>query len=560
EGYPGHYRLPVGLLDGPIDLTLLFPLDAFELANEERGDDLSVAIAIEDAAGHVSTAASEPISGEAVGIGDVKVSVTWTAGADVDLHVREPSGETVFYGNPESATGGQLDLDSNPTCDLDGTNAEHIFWPVDQAPRGTYRARVHLYDDCSAGPVSGSLTIETCGGETRVEPFTLASAGDEHIVEFEASCEGAGVSGRIRYEDFAISTSGRASEGRMLPARYVQVRALTWEDDDEIARTHTDRAGRYQLEIPVDELGDDPRYWIQVVARSDINGIKQRASRGGSHTYKWDINRELNAVSEPQVEVNLDVEEDESSGALNLLDVGVGCFEFLRSFGLDLGQTVKWDWRSGSRTGSYAAGSTVYVAGSNSDPDEYDDVVMGHEFGHVAHHFLSDSDNPGGSHSPWSRVDARLAWGEGFASYFGAAALGLDRYIDVRSSGVGINHSLETLPSSIPLGTSSGMGSRISEAVVAASLLDLHDTSNESKDTLSGLSGSIWTVMTGYLGEDSEDYEGGRGWGGRDYIDFLDGWLCHQQGHIGDDNSEGLRGNVRGIHGVPYDFPDYSCD
>ena len=79
-------------------------------------------------------------------------------------------------------------------------------------------------------------------------------------------------------------------------------------------------------------------------------------------------------------------------------------------------------------------------------------------------------------------------------------------------------------------------------------------------DTLSGLSGSIWTVMTGYLGDDSEDYGGGRGWGGRDYLDFLDGWLCHQQGHIGDDNSEGLRGNFRGIHQFPYDFPTSSSD
>ena len=66
--------------------------------------------------------------------------------------------------------------------------------------------------------------------------------------------------------------------------------------------------------------------------------------------------------------------------------------------------------------------------------------------------------------------------------------------------------------------------------------------------------------MTGYLGEDTDNYDGGRGQSGRDYIDFLDGWLCHQQGHIGDDNTEGLRGNVKGIHQVAYDFPDYSCD
>jgi hypothetical protein len=138
----------------------------------------------------------------------------------------------------------------------------------------------------------------------------------------------------------------------------------------------------------------------------------------------------------------------------------------------------------------------------------------------------------------------------------------MDRYLDARGPGGGIavNHSIESLPASIPLGTSGNLSGRISEAVVAASLLDIHDSSNESKDTLSGLSSSIWTVFTGYLGEDDEEYDGGRGAGGRDYVDFLDGWMCHSLGHLGADDNSGLRGNVRGIHKVQYDFPDYDCD
>lgn len=561
DGYPGYYRLPLGHVEGPVELPLYFPSDAFSKLNEERADELPVMVALEDSAGYLGPAALEPVSGEPVGSGDVKVSISWNGAADVDLHVREPSGETIFYGNTGSATGGQLDLDSNPTCDIDGTNAENVFWPSGDAPRGSYRARVHVYDGCDAGPVSGTLTIETCASEPRTESFTLG-AGEEFVVDFDDSCDGIQVSGRVRYEDFTVSSSGMSSTGQMLPARYIQVRALTWDDDDEIATTYTDRTGRYSMTLPEEELDDERSYWIQVRAEVDFEGIRQKATRGGSHVYKWNIDREINVDEEPTAEVNLDVEKNNSGGALNMMDVGVDCILFLKSFGLSISPVVKWNWKKGSRSGSWASSSTINAAGASSDPDEYDDVVMGHEFGHVAMFQLSDSDSPGGSHSPWSRVTPTLAWGEGFATYFGAAALGLDRYIDTRGPGGGIriNHSIESLPSSIPLGTTGGLSGRISEAVVAASLLDLHDEGNESKDTLSGLSSSIWTVMTGYLGDDSDDYGSGRGRSGRDYIDFLDGWLCHRQGHLGDDNTEGLRGNVRGLHNVPYDFPDYECD
>ena len=48
-----------------------------------------------------------------VGTGDVQVTLSWDTDSDVDLHVVDPSGEEIFYGNRESASGGMLDLDSN---------------------------------------------------------------------------------------------------------------------------------------------------------------------------------------------------------------------------------------------------------------------------------------------------------------------------------------------------------------------------------------------------------------------------------------------------------------
>ena len=73
--------------------------------------------------------------------------------SDVDLHVVDPRGEEVFYGHPNSASGGRLDLDSNAACDLDHKRNENITWPVGRAPRG--RSRCRRFDRCAGRSARG---------------------------------------------------------------------------------------------------------------------------------------------------------------------------------------------------------------------------------------------------------------------------------------------------------------------------------------------------------------------------------------------------------------------
>ena len=563
DGYPGHYLLPVDELDESVPLELHFRRDAFAWMNGARNNTLGIGVALLDSLGAASPLSLEPVEGVPVGSGGVDVSISWDADADLDLFVTEPNGETIFYGNRESLSGGRLDLDSNPTCDLDGLNAEHIFWPSHGAPSGSYQARVHLYDACSTGSVSGTLTINACDGEpAQSHAFTLSESFPELLVDFDATCAGASVSGRVRFEDFAISSSGLSSSGTLVPARFVKVEAVAASGGTVIASTHTDRTGRYSLDIPVAVLSSgNPDVRVRAVADADIPQARQRVGRGGSHTYKWTHPDRFDPTDGDPVVRNLDIREDEQAGALNLWDVGVSGFKYLRSVSQNLPK-IHWKWRKGSQYGSYASGDSIHMAGSSSDPDEYDDFVAAHELGHSVMYLLSNNDQAGIDHSPLERTRPNVAWGEGWASYFGAVVNRSGRYIDTLPGGVGISMSIETLPSSVPLGTrSNSLSGNISEGVVSAVLWDMHDRTNESKDTLSGLDPAHWAVMRGYLGADTAEYDGGRGNSGRALIDFLDGWLCpHGDSRNGDNASQGLRGNVRGIHEVPYDFPDYECD
>jgi hypothetical protein len=99
----------------------------------------------------------------------------------------------------------------------------------------------------------------------------------------------------------------------------------------------------------------------------------------------------------------------------------------------------------------------------------------------------------------------------------------------------------------------------VSEAVVSAVLYDLFDSTNEDKDDLSGKNAAIWTVLTSYLKAGNAKFAE-RGAAGRDLVDFLDGWSCLGFGDRGADDAHGLRGVVKGLAGLSYDFAELaSC-
>lgn len=95
-----------------------------------------------------------------VGQGDLRVSLSWDAYTDFDLHVNTPAGEHLHYAYP-SGTIGALDVDDcvHGDCrDPRGTHVENVFFP-DQARRGAYEVWVVNYD----GVQDGRYEIEVAG-------------------------------------------------------------------------------------------------------------------------------------------------------------------------------------------------------------------------------------------------------------------------------------------------------------------------------------------------------------------------------------------------------------
>lgn len=94
-----------------------------------------------DAENRVSNIIATCVDVLELGSGALQVSLSWnTNGTDVDLWVTDPGGTRIYYGNPESETGGQLDRD-----DTNGYGPENIFWLEDTAPDGEYLVEVDYY-------------------------------------------------------------------------------------------------------------------------------------------------------------------------------------------------------------------------------------------------------------------------------------------------------------------------------------------------------------------------------------------------------------------------------
>jgi len=105
------------------------------------------------------------------GNGDVQVTLRWNQPRDMDLHVIEPGGCEVYYGNRTCV--GSLDLDSNAGCGIDNVDIENVIYDPTNGPPppGTYTVRAADWSDCSqSGPIPyqviirhGGVTDTYCG-------------------------------------------------------------------------------------------------------------------------------------------------------------------------------------------------------------------------------------------------------------------------------------------------------------------------------------------------------------------------------------------------------------
>ena len=131
------------------------------------------------------------------------------------------------------------------------------------------------------------------------------------------------------------------------------------------------------------------------------------------------------------------------------------------------------------------------VGDATDDTDEFDDHIIVHEWGHYFEDNFSRSDSFGGPHSLGERLDARLAFGEGWAHAIAAMALDDPRYCDTGVPGTsgGFGFDAES-------GIFGGQG-WYDEISVLRFIYDLWDIPSEGTDTGSIGFDPIYAIMIG---------------------------------------------------------------
>ena len=169
SGFPtGSYSLVVaGLQPGTTYYFVVLTVGTL-------ADDTTTCIASQSAEMSASTVAQAS--------GGVLVTLSWSSTADLDLHVVEPDGTEIYYGNTTSADGGTYGADANGGCSNTTTSPEETVTWNETPQSGTYTIKAVYYEACQGtggtGPQSFTINVYR-GGPIYHTNGVVNSPGEE---------------------------------------------------------------------------------------------------------------------------------------------------------------------------------------------------------------------------------------------------------------------------------------------------------------------------------------------------------------------------------------------
>ncbi|AKF03429.1 Glucosamine-fructose-6-phosphate aminotransferase [Sandaracinus amylolyticus] len=354
-----------------------------------------------------------------------------------------------------------------------------------------------------------------------------ARPGDDASAVIDAASDAppSGVSGRVTYDRRPFARTGL---GAAIASSAPGVIVVLLDGEREVARTTTDEDGAYAF----DAQGD---------------GVRVLASSGDPESAVTDFDGATYAFRGPAGDLH--VGETDFAGALAIAHTMREGLEYARvAFERDEPfPPLETHWERGRTTPggtSYASGDELWILGGPDDTDEFDEPVLLHELGHFLQHVIPFSRIVGGDPHAGADTDPRLAWNEGWPSFFASAVRGDPFYGDTVGGEISLALDLGALPRSGDFVANAGapMSQPLSEWIIASSLWRLYVASADVDQQRARSFG----VLTRWLAEGASD----RAADGPELVDFLDGYLCT---HAGADRAV-IESYVVADRSFPYDL------
>jgi tRNA (guanosine-2'-O-)-methyltransferase len=98
------------------------------------------------------------------GTGFIQVTAAWDTGADVDLYVTGPLGDTLSFQRPSTPAGARVDHSGRGDCGdtMENSRIENIRWVGERPAGGIYEVEVHYWGQCSVtggGPTNVTVSV-----------------------------------------------------------------------------------------------------------------------------------------------------------------------------------------------------------------------------------------------------------------------------------------------------------------------------------------------------------------------------------------------------------------
>ena len=153
---------------------------------EATSYDLSFTLAAAEAAQAAASQEAEPVPEQILLGAGIEVRLSWTGAADLDLEVRDPIGQTLFWNSRTTDNGGGFGFDANGLCDIISDNPqETATWQPGFLPTGSYEIIVYYEQACDALTASLPFRVDVIvDGENKgaiQEVISPGSAGQQNV-------------------------------------------------------------------------------------------------------------------------------------------------------------------------------------------------------------------------------------------------------------------------------------------------------------------------------------------------------------------------------------------
>ena len=144
-----------------------------------------------------STAVAEVIPDQLLLGAGIEVRLAWTGAADLNLEVRDPSGQSLFWNSRTTTNGGGFGFDANGLCAVISESPEETAtWQPGFLPTGSYEIIVYYEQACdpltASVPFSVAVTVDGALSGTINETLAPGVLGQQNIyvARFEVGGDG----------------------------------------------------------------------------------------------------------------------------------------------------------------------------------------------------------------------------------------------------------------------------------------------------------------------------------------------------------------------------------